>query len=564
VSFAAGLTSPSNPTVSTPVSVREGTLALAVIALAFALRIWLISTVGLEHYDEGVYAISGLGLADEAQTPRLYPGQSRFSPLVYPLLVAGSFRLLGGASDIAAILPNVLLGTLSVCLLWWVGRRWFGPVAGLAAATLLATSELHIAMSRSALTDVGFTLFFLAAMACFVEANDRDSLVWALLAGLVTGLAWNTKYHGWFAFIPTGAALLVLTVQNRCRDWPRPWRLWAASAIVAGALYVPWALFVSSEPGGYAGLLAYQRSMLQGGWPGNLAEQITQLAYMDGATSRAGFAAAILIPLVAFSRRRRLSRSLCAWLLAALVGLLFLGAVGVATGLTLFWLFGQARQAPRYAGLVLACWVVLWCVVAPLYTPYLRLLLPFAVAVFAGAGACLQMILGSETETTFKTPRRPTLVLGVGMAVGLLAALLGLRSPVAPWRPATDFRVASSRIATLVPEGASVIVIGHPEIAFYLRLAGLHAVSPETEPEEWASETSPVYLVEGVYARRAPKLRDGLTAVRGRLQVLERYPVVPKDLRVLDDSKGQKAREYSRAPDSRFGLTLYLLRPVGS
>ena len=564
MSSAAGVPRPPEPTNSTPVSVREGTLALAVIALAFALRIWLISTVGLEHYDEGVYAMSGLGLADEAQTPRLYPGQSRFSPLIYPLLVAGSFRLLGGASDVAAILPNVLLGTLSVCLLWWVGRRWFGPVAGLAAATLLATSELHIAMSRSALTDVSFTLFFLAAIACFVEAKERDSLVWALLAGVVTGLAWNTKYHGWFALIPTGAALLVLTVQNRWRDWPRPWRLWAASAAVAGALYVPWVLFVDSEPGGYAGLVAYQRSMLQGGWLGNLAEQIAQLSYMDGATSRAGFAATILISLVAFSRRRLLSRSLHARLLAALVGLLFLGAVGVATALTFFWLFGQARQAPRYGDLVLTCWVVLWFVTAPLYTPYLRLLLPFTVAVFAGAGAWLQTTLGAERETAFKTPRRPTLALGVGMAVGVFAVFLGLRSPVAPWRPATDFRAASSRIATLLPEGASVIVIGQPEIAFYLRVAGLQAVSSETEPEEWASEPSPAYLVEGVYARRAPKLRDGLTALRGRLQMLERYPVVPKDLRVLDDSKGRKAREYSRAPDSTFDLILYRLRPRGS
>ncbi len=58
--------------------------------------------------------------------------------------------------------------------------------------------------------------------------------------------------------------------------------------------------------------------------------------------------------------------------------------------------------------------------------------------------------------------------------------------------------------------------------------------------------------------------RDGLTALRGRLQILERFPVVPKDLRILDDSKGQKAREYSRAPDSTFGLTLYRLRPGGS
>jgi 4-amino-4-deoxy-L-arabinose transferase-like glycosyltransferase len=563
VASATSATCRDEPLKSTPLSVQEGTLALAVIALAFALRIWLISAVGLEHYDEGVYAITGLGLADDAQSQRLYPGQSRFSPLVYPLLVAGSFRLLGGASDVAAILSNALLGTLSVGLLWWVGRRWFGPTAGLVAAALLATSELHIAMSRSGLTDVGFTLLFLAALACFVEATNRASLAWALAAGVFTGLAWNTKYHGWFALIPTGAALLVVTVQHR-QIRARSWGRWAASAMVAVALYIPWALFVDSEPGGYAGLLSYQRSMLQGAWLGNVAEQIAQLAYMDGATGRLGFAAAILIAFLAASKRRELSRSHCGWLLAVLVGLVFLGTVGVATALTLLWLLGQARRPPHFSGLVLASWVVLWLGVAPLYTPYLRLLLPFTVAAFAGAGAWFQSKMQADAATDLKPACRLRLVMGIGVLVGVLATLLGLRSPVAPWRSATDIRFAAARIGAVVPDGSSVIVIGQPELAFYLRVQGVEAISPEPEPEEWGSQNLPVYLVEGVYARRAPKLRDGLTAVRSRLQRLERYPVVPKDLRILDDFKGRRALGYSQAPDSTFDLILYRLSPGGS
>ena len=77
-------------------------------------------------------------------------------------------------------------------------------------------------------------------------------------------------------------------------------------------------------------------------------------------------------------------------------------------------------------------------------------------------------------------------------------------------------------------------------------------------------ETSPIYLVEGVYARRAPKLRNGLRRLAGRLELLATYPVVPKDLRVLDDFQGRHGRRYRTAPDGTFNLNLYVLHPAGS
>lgn len=543
-----------------PIEGWEIALASAITFAALLLRVWLIWTAGLEHYDEGVYALSGLGLSDSSWPDRLYPGQSRFSPLTYPLLVAVSFRLLG-PSDIAAILPNVVLGTLTVFLLWWVGRRWFGPVAGLSAATLLAASELHISLSRSALTDVSFLLLFLAAVACAVEMADRDSFAWAVLTGLVTGVAWNTKYHGWFVLILSGGAFFVLILRNRLRGWRRPLALWAMSAAVAVCLYLPWALFVSSEPGGYAGLMAYQRTMLQGGWLTNLGEQWGQLAYMDGVVGRVGFAAVILIAFASF-RDSWPSRSSCGWLIASLVLLLFFGAFGAATALTLLWLFTRDWRRARYASVVLLAWVALWVSAAPLYAPYLRLVLPLSAAVFLGTGACLQSIAEAGRSAGLRTRCPRSLVRGSGLALGILAAVLGLRSPADPWRAATGFRDASNEIAAVVPENALVIVIGHPEVAFYLRLAGRQALSPEPEPEEWAGMARPAYLVEGVYARRAPKLRNGLAALRGSLETLDSYPIIPKDLRVLDDSRAQKARDYRAAPDARFDLALHVLRPV--
>ena len=95
------------------------------------------------------------------------------------------------------MLPSLLFGTLTIPLIWWVGRQWFGPLSGIAAATLLSLSDFHIAFSRSALTDVPLCFWLLLAVYLF-ERSFRDlSWLTAIFAGATTGLAWWTKYNGW-------------------------------------------------------------------------------------------------------------------------------------------------------------------------------------------------------------------------------------------------------------------------------------------------------------------------------------------------------------------------------
>jgi 4-amino-4-deoxy-L-arabinose transferase-like glycosyltransferase len=67
------------------------------------------------------------------------------------------------------------------------------------AALGLALSDFLVLYSRTALTDVLFVTLFVTALAAFTLAETRKSTWWAVLAGAATGLAWNTKYHGWLA-----------------------------------------------------------------------------------------------------------------------------------------------------------------------------------------------------------------------------------------------------------------------------------------------------------------------------------------------------------------------------
>ncbi|MBY0278638.1 glycosyltransferase family 39 protein [Candidatus Binatia bacterium] len=123
------------------------------------------------------------------------------------VLLAGLFQMLlpGPAST---RLLNVVLGTLSVPLLYAaVARTWDRGVALLAAA-MLAVLPLHAELAATSLTEATFTCALLLAWWLLVRAAQADApgargaRVPALLAaGLALSLAQMLRYEGW-AFAP--------------------------------------------------------------------------------------------------------------------------------------------------------------------------------------------------------------------------------------------------------------------------------------------------------------------------------------------------------------------------
>jgi len=536
-----------------PVGRREGLLVLAVVLLALALRLWQSGTLGIDHFDEGVYALSGLGLSDPTQPFRLYPGQIRFAPPLYVTLVALSY-LIGGPSAQMAILVNVGLGTLTVLLLWVVGRRWFGPSAGLAAAVMLATSEHHILLSRTALTDVGFAFFFVAGLALALEALARERLYWGLFAGLVIGLAWNTKYHGWFALLITGGAMTpVLFFRWRAgRPIAGAVRTWLVMAMAATACYLPWAAFINAQPGGYRALAQYQRTMIDGTWLGNLSRQLEMMRYLDGPWTRisvplAAAAASLVMPggvrpaLVA-------GLAFASLLLGGQAAAILLALVGVPLALL------RGRGLPAW---ILTAWIGLWLVSAPIYHPYFRLLLPLHIAAGLGTG----LLLSLPQKGTASSPRMWQVMFP--WLLTALVALAALRQPEpgSPWRPRDQFAVATRAMAGVIPTGARVVVFGEPAAAFYLQLEGRQAFERTEDPAAIASLPDPVYVVVGRYGRAVPRIRNGLAEFGTRLVPLGGFQAVPSDLRVLDDGRVSQVRSYRQQPDSVYRLAVYRLEP---
>ena len=544
------------------VTTREWWLIGVLTAVAALLRGWSLHSAGLVQYDEGVYAFSGLGIIDPSQPFRTFPQQEKFSPPFHILMVALSY-LIGGVSDRSIVLLNVVSGTLTVPVLWLIGRRWFGPAAGAAAATLLAFGPTHLTLSRSGLTDVAFALNFLVAVFALVWALEEGGNWRAVLAGLATGLAWNTKYHGWFAGAIAIGAVLALHLRDRQIDETRRrFRTLVIAAVVAVACYIPWAIYIQSQPGSMEGWSRYFATMLRLDWLGNFWRHVQQQEYLEIGLSRFSIPLAVVAATIAHRGPvQQQLKQVLPILAVVLVSALALGSFGTATLATIVMIPSMMKRG-GVAEWVLVGWIALWVVMAPVYHPYFRLLLPFCIATCLGAGQLLSMHL---TAASAASDRRGLML---GLSALTAAIVLGVAARVRPavadpWRWGDAMRSTAATLTTMIPEGARVTIIGEPALAFYLHRAGRPAFESPT-PEDIASMQSTGYLITGVYTNRAKALRAAVDARRAELDSVATLHVEPNDLRLLDDARPPGARAYRSAPDSTFDITLFRFHGRGS
>ena len=527
-------------------------LALATI-VGLSLRGYHLGDSALTHFDEGVYAFSGFGLATPSEAVHLFPDQQKFSPPVYFSLVALA-NLLGGAPERSPFVVNVLMGTLSIPVLWAFVRRWFGGVAAIAAAWLLAMSEFHIIMSRTALTDVTFALTFLVALGAVLVAIERGTLSSAAVAGVAVGLAWNTKYHGWFALV---VGVMVIGGRWRLQHAGVVWarralRSWLVMSVVAALCYAPWSYFIQEQPGSSAGWLSYFATMLRLDWFGNLWRQIAQQGYLEGPWSRASVPLAIVASDLVARQRGRGAPSLLAPAFAAAAWAI--GSAGCALVLALVALGRGWKRGVTGPLWLLGAVIALWVLMAPLYHPYFRLILPFAVATFALGGAALDGWMAPR-----RRPPWPLAGLAAAAVVGVLTAWRP--DPSNPWRPTRGLSDVAQAMDAAIPAGAPVSVLGEPALAFYLHRRG-HPSFERTTLESLDSLTASRYLVTGVYLRRSSSMRTRFQARRERIESLGRYPVgIPSDLRLLDDFTPDSAGWWIHAPDTTYDVLLYRLAP---
>jgi len=548
---------------------REYWVVVAITVLSIWPRFRGFGRMGLNHFDEGIYAFSGLWAFPVLSHFTIDPQLAPYAPPVFAFFIGLSYSLIG-ISDSAALLVPAFLGVLTVPMAGWVARRTFGPGAGAAAAAFIALSMAHIAFSRKALTDVPFLLAWLGVMAIGSRFLEQATCLRAIALGLTVGLAQNIKYNGWLGFLVIALAALFGVASDSTSRRPlvllRTFGLGFVAVLVAGVCYWPWYQFIERH-GGYADLVRHHRSYLSGpqAWLPHWKSQLAQSVALSGSaiwpvvawtTAWIGAGVAVNGPRLTLSYSRWNRAQLR---VGGLLGIALLVAIpDVAWWVGLTWI-GRLAVDRRPARRVLAAWWLVFSVMTPFYHPYARLWLPLHAAgwVFL-AGLVVELgpfVARSFATSDQATMSRPKVLTRSAFAFAILLVSWlhwgGDRPRPLPdsfvFAPSDGFRTAAASLSELaedLPKQRSGLrVLARRPLAFYLALRGFgpFRILPGRD-EIFAGPTAEWVLIDSV--QFGASLDEGATGS----ELLRRWrPVASWDLSL------DAVTELDVKPDASYG-----------
>ena len=261
------------------ISRQEIVLLCLAILIGAGLRFYHSDQIAIEHFDEGVYASS---LWYDADFQSTYPARELYAPPLLPQLI----RLCSfvATDSIAAFLPSLITGILMILVMWLMARSFFGMTAGVFSAFIVALSDFHIMYSRMALTDVPVLFWICLSVLLAVLGINARSHVRMVLAGIVCGLAWWTKYSGWLplAIVISGSYFWWMRQARSQITFVRLSLLLTTMTATAFLVWSPW-LWMLQSSGGYSAVAANHRAYVSGftSWQEHLTHQLTYHFTLD-------------------------------------------------------------------------------------------------------------------------------------------------------------------------------------------------------------------------------------------------------------------------------------------
>jgi 4-amino-4-deoxy-L-arabinose transferase-like glycosyltransferase len=329
---------------------------------------------------------------------------------------AGTYMLLGRAI-------SATLGTATIPLVFHIGRKVAGPVAGLLSAAFLAVAVLHFRDSHFFTVDISLVFCCMVTLAASLAIADRGRWPAYLLAGLGLGAALLCKYTAVF-LVPVVGVAHCCAPNRPAGFWERRnWQAWGKWALlgclppVVGAV-----LFLALDPMVF---LYYEKFRL------DVQEQIT--GPLLGGLQPLWNAHFRDVHPVAFW-----FSNLLPWGLGP--ALMLCGLVGVA------WALSRKQRVAAVAG---AYPVLFFLVAGQTITPFMRYSLPLVPALAITAG-----VLCADLMAHPRWRRAGGVVTAGAMAVTALWALA-----YANIYRSTDVRLeASQYLLEAVPRGAQILV----------------------------------------------------------------------------------------------------------
>jgi hypothetical protein len=261
----------------------EIAVLVAILAGGAALRAWGIG-YGLPHLqarpDEEVIVPRLLGFDTGDWNPHwfIYPTFHLYLLYAWLKLLLWGGAVAGGhaAPSLAELSQHdpvrfyllarwlsVLCGTLTLWVVYRLGRALGGVRAGLVAALALAVSLLHVRESHFFKPDATLALFTTATLLACVHLQRRGTLRAATLAGVACGLTLGIKYNA--------ALLLPVAVAALLGGTPGRWRRVLVAGAVALGTMILTSPYIVLDHRTFLASLNYVRVVLEHGGPGIVA-----------------------------------------------------------------------------------------------------------------------------------------------------------------------------------------------------------------------------------------------------------------------------------------------------
>jgi 4-amino-4-deoxy-L-arabinose transferase-like glycosyltransferase len=150
-----------------------------------------------------------------------------------------------GFQPLSLLLPEAIIGTLTVLALYLILARRLGVLAALAAALTLAVFPVFVAVSRANGVDPLLVLLLVMACGAALRSIDGGHVVWLLVAGALIGLAFNTKTLAAYLVVPSIALGYVVCAPG---GWRRRLLALVAAGLVMGIVSFSWIALVELTP----------------------------------------------------------------------------------------------------------------------------------------------------------------------------------------------------------------------------------------------------------------------------------------------------------------------------
>jgi 4-amino-4-deoxy-L-arabinose transferase-like glycosyltransferase len=150
-----------------------------------------------------------------------------------------------GVSPLSILLPEAIMGVAAVAILYLLLLRRFGLLAAVAGGAALAVFPSFVAVSRANGVDPLLILLMVGAAAAAVSACESGRLRTLILAGVLVGLAFNTKTLAAYLIVPAiGFGYLVCAPGTILR---RIWQLLVAGLVMLVVSFA-WIAMVELTP----------------------------------------------------------------------------------------------------------------------------------------------------------------------------------------------------------------------------------------------------------------------------------------------------------------------------